>query len=1061
MTFLSLHRKLGHTHYDALGQMIRNNTIEGFEDLPESFLKTISIEPCMDCAKAKIKQFAVKKKADRRTGVPFKTGSVDIWGPVKTPGVGGNRYGLMYCDNETSYGFVEFLSSKEFSELAQVFTKWKLEVRDLGFDMQRIQFDADSVFENGEMQRHLQQMGILSQFAPSGEHRANGQVEAMIRTIVYMARTMLLASGLPERYWPYAISYAMLIYNATMKKRFRDDPARQFKSPYEIVKKIKPLLDFPLFGALAVSRIPDANDLEAFAYRGRECVILGRDPDHHNAYILLNLATKMPIISKDVIINEHVYGYTMTRVDKIDPPIEDVDKEWSQAVLVTPAGDSLPSSEGGNVVDVVDNTPDATESAFEPAAELDEADTSAHADELLPVQSPTGQPAQPVESEQPAQTAKRKRSQVTDPPAFKQTSHAEEPSHRYASMRPHRSARDHDWNHGNWKLKVTQVEDVDESVSDPGNDDEYWKEMYMSNIKRLMDAYDEGYDEAEVLMYRVHVTHKFVDGELRKIPQSYEEATSPEFYDNFWPAICDELDSYHVHSALDLENIVDVPVDERTGVKFKPINLMWIFDIKVNEDGSLKRYKARLVAKGFMQRKGESYDEVFAPTASKESIKMLLAIASMYALDTFQLDIKTAFLNGVMPEEDVLYARIPLGFDVREGNEKKVVRVKKAVYGTKQASRVWNDDLNGSLRKLGFEPVYGDPCVYIRWEGSVFVMIVVYVDDIFGTGTGTDGLLEFKRKLAEIYDVTDLGKLCHVLGAVVIRNEDGSMILNNGVYIDNLAKEFYMEEARTADIPASPEDYLHHELCPSLQARNFTLEKNYRSLIGSLMFAAVFWRPDILTRVGHLARFLHCPGERHYTAALLVLRYLKGSRDLGIFYQRAQGVSADKIRPCLIAYCDSNFANDADAVSTTGCVIMLVDKSAIESGEAPVFNCIMALSKRQSMVAQSTGEAEWIAANKTTREILHKRSVCDDLRFQQEDATIILTDSDAAVKMGKSWKVGARTRHINKIFHLTRSEIKRGSIELVHTPGGENVADMFTKFLAKQLLYKFRSRIMQ
>ena len=100
----------------------------------------------------------------------------------------------------------------------------------------------------------------------------------------------------------------------------------------------------------------------------------------------------------------------------------------------------------------------------------------------------------------------------------------------------------------------------------------------------------------------------------------------------------------------------------------------------------------------------------------------------------------------------------------------------------------------------------------------------------------------------------------HVLGAVVIRNEDGSMILNNGVYIDNLAKEFYMEEARTADIPASPEDYLHQELCPSLQTRNFTLEKNDRSLIGSLMFAAVFWRPDILTRVGHLARFLHCPG---------------------------------------------------------------------------------------------------------------------------------------------------------------------------------------------------------
>jgi len=218
----------------------------------------------------------------------------------------------------------------------------------------------------------------------------------------------------------------------------------------------------------------------------------------------------MPIISKDVIINEHIYGYTMTRVDKIDPPIEDVDKEWSQAVLVTPAGDSLPSSEGGNVVDVVDNALDATESAIEQNADPDDAaDISVSADESSLLQAPVTQPAISVEPVPPAQTTKRKRNQSTDPPAFKQTTHAEEPSHRYASMRPHRSAKDRDWTHGNWKVKMSQLDDGSAS-NDDDDDADYWKEMYMSNIKRLMDAYDEGFDEAEVLLYRVHVTHKLL-----------------------------------------------------------------------------------------------------------------------------------------------------------------------------------------------------------------------------------------------------------------------------------------------------------------------------------------------------------------------------------------------------------------------------------------------------------------------------------------------------------------------------------------------------------------------
>ena len=172
-----------------------------------------------------------------------------------------------------------------------------------------------------------------------------------------------------------------------------------------------------------------------------------------------------------------------------------------------------------------------------------------------------------------------------------------------------------------------------------------------------MNGYDEGSEEDEVLGYKLNVTHKYVGGQFERVPQSYDEATSPDFIGKYGPAIQDEIESIVGKGTFGDMNAIEVPTDPASGVKHKPITCKWVFDIKLNDDGTLKKYKARLVGKGFMQRYGESYLDVLASTASKQGrTQDDSSFAAMYGLKTtIQVDVKTAFLNGTPAMQDELY----------------------------------------------------------------------------------------------------------------------------------------------------------------------------------------------------------------------------------------------------------------------------------------------------------------------------------------------------------------------------------------------------------------------
>jgi hypothetical protein len=196
----------------------------------------------------------------------------------------------------------------------------------------------------------------------------------------------------------------------------------------------------------------------------------------------------------------------------------------------------------------------------------------------------------------------------------------------------------------------------------------------------------------------------------------------------------------------------------------RPIGLKWVYKLKKNPAGDVVRHKARLVAKGYAQRAGIDFDEVFAPVARLDSVRLLLAVAAHQKWEVHHLDVKFAFLNGELTEE--VFVSQPPGFVVRD-QEGKVLRLKKALYGLRQAPCAWNAKLDSSLLSLGFSRSRSEHAVYTRGRGKSRLLLGVYVDDLVVTGEDQQEIARFKDQMKNLFKMSDLGMLTYYLGIEV------------------------------------------------------------------------------------------------------------------------------------------------------------------------------------------------------------------------------------------------------------------------------------------------------
>ncbi|GJU43254.1 retrotransposon protein, putative, ty1-copia subclass [Tanacetum coccineum] len=239
--------------------------------------------------------------------------------------------------------------------------------------------------------------------------------------------------------------------------------------------------------------------------------------------------------------------------------------------------------------------------------------------------------------------------------------------------------------------------------------------------------------------------------------------------------------------------LVELPPNART------VGSKWLFKKKTDMDGAVYIFKARLVAKGFTQTYGVDYEETFSPVADIRAIRILIAIAAYYDYEIWQMDVKTAFLNGHLSEE--VYMEQPEGF-VNPKYPNHVCKLKRSIYGLKQASRQWNKRFDDEIKKFGFTQNPDEPCVYQKSSRSYVAILILYVDDILLMGNNIPMLQDVKSYLGRSFAMKDLGDAAYILGIKIYRDRSKRLIgLCQSAYIEKILKRYYMENSKRGTIP--------------------------------------------------------------------------------------------------------------------------------------------------------------------------------------------------------------------------------------------------------------------
>lgn len=474
-----------------------------------------------------------------------------------------------------------------------------------------------------------------------------------------------------------------------------------------------------------------------------------------------------------------------------------------------------------------------------------------------------------------------------------------------------------------------------------------------------------------------------------------------------------EIDSIHDNQVWEL---VELP-EGRT-----PIGSRWVFKVKTNGDGSVERCKARLVAQGYSQKEGLDYDETFSPVVRPESVRSIIALASQLGLKLHRMDIATAFLNGGLQEE--VFMKQPKGFAAK-GQEHLVCRLKKSLYGLKQSPRCWNQTLDARLKVMGFQQSTSDPCIYTSESKSDGIFILaVYVDDILLAGKSEQKIARVKADLGSSFQLKDLGLLKYFLGVSVNRHDNKTWI-GQPAYTRAIVSKFGMEQCKPARTPVSTGT----KLLKSVEQSEVIDVSLYQSVVGSLLYLSGWTRPDISFAVSYVARFCSKPTKEHWIAVKRILRYLKGSSTYGLVYQ--------KIDSPLIEFSDADWAGDVnERKSTSGYLFML-------SGAA-----ISWKSRKQTCVALSTAEAEYVALAAATQEAVWIRRLLIDLNCGGIHPTVIHEDNQSAICIGQNPQYHSKTKHIDIKYHFVREQVLSNAIKLKYCPTNDMIADVLTKGLS-------------
>ncbi|GJU60855.1 putative ribonuclease H-like domain-containing protein [Tanacetum coccineum] len=456
--------------------------------------------------------------------------------------------------------------------------------------------------------------------------------------------------------------------------------------------------------------------------------------------------------------------------------------------------------------------------------------------------------------------------------------------------------------------------------------------------------------------------------------------------------------------------LCDLPEGKRV------IGTKWVFRNKRDERGTIIKNKARLVAQGYRQEEGVDYDEVFAPVARIEAIRLFLAFASFMGFTVYQMDVKSAFLYGNITEE--VYVKQPPGFE-DPAHPNKVYRVVKALYGLHQAPRAWYERLSTFLLKHGYRRGAIDKTLFIKKDRRDIMLVQVYVDDIIFGSTKSSMVKDFEDLMQKEFKMSSMGELTFFLG-LQVKQSNGGIFLSQDKYVKDILNKFDFRTIKPASTPIEA----HKSLGKDEEGEDVDVHL-YRSMIGCLMYLTAS-RPDIMFAVCLCARFQVTPKVTHLHAVKRIFRYLKHQPKLGLWYPKDSPFHLE-------AFLDSDYAGDNHDRRSASGGCQYLGRRLVS------WQC-----KKQTIVAISSTEAEYVAAASCCAQVLWMQNQLLDYGFNFMNTEIHI-DNESTICIVKNPVFHSKTKHIQIRHHFIRDCYEQRLINVVKVHTDDNVADLLTK----------------
>ncbi|GJU46315.1 putative ribonuclease H-like domain-containing protein [Tanacetum coccineum] len=800
------HRRLNHLNFGTINDLARKDLVRG---LPR--LKFEKDHLCSACQLGKSKKYSHKPKSENTNMEVLHTLHMDLCGPMRVQSINGKKYILVIVDDYSRFTWVKFLRSKdETPEFVINFLK-QIQVG-LNKTVRYIRTDNGTEFVNQVMSKYYEDVGIFHQKSVPRTPQQNGIVERRNRTLVEAARTMLIFSKASMFLWAEAVATACYTQNRSLIH------TRHNKTPYELVHDKKPDLTFlRVFGALCYPT-NDSEDLGKLQAKADIGIFVGYAPNR-KGFRIYNKRTRRIMETIHVTFDELLQTMAPVHIGSGPEPMSMTPEQFSSGLIpnqvnatnyvlptdkdlellfqpmfdeyfeVTRVDAPVPSATAVNAHVVPQGTSvtttfaqDAPSTSFSPSSSGIQPPVIQHDVAIGPTNEDT-----PITQA----TLHPSNNPVTGEPGSAQSSSGD-----VSMAEPNQVTQPPDH-----LRKWSKDHPLDNIVGNPSRP--------VSTRKQLA---------SDALWCCFHT-------ELSKVePKNFKMAV---IEDCWFQAMQDEI---HEFDRLEVWELVPRPVYVMV------IALKWIYKVKLDEYGDVLKNKARLVAKGYRQEEGIDFEESFAPVARIEAIRIFIANAATKNMIIYQMDVKTAFLNGDLQEE--VFVSQPEGFEDPD-NPTHVYRLKKALYGLKQAPRAWYDTLSKFLMANNFFKGAVDPTLFTRKSGKHILLVQIYVDDIIFASTDHNACNIFSKEMSSKFQMSMMGQMSFFLGLQVSQSP-GGIFINQAKYALEILKKYGMDLTDPVDTPMVDRLKLDEDLkgIPVDQTR-------FRGMVGSLMYLTAS-RPDLV-----------------------------------------------------------------------------------------------------------------------------------------------------------------------------------------------------------------------